>query len=134
MLKDMEHSIHGRWNDHEVCCRLYTSRPTILTESKAQEAPTLLASEKADPQSLASLYHHIYAENKTLKLELASLRYLVNEILMEIRKPTPTVPQPGIQIPKAAPAPPSQQQTEKRKRMSSGASSPYLAATIPKCS
>jgi hypothetical protein len=71
---------------------------------------------EADPQTLASLYDYIQVENKALKLQLASLQCLVNEILTEIRKPTTTTASQPEKVPEAAPAPPSQQQMEKRKR------------------
>jgi hypothetical protein len=47
---------------------------------------------EADPQTLTGLYEYIQAENKALKLQLASLQCLVNDILTEIKKPTPTAP------------------------------------------
>jgi hypothetical protein len=66
------------------------------------------------------LHQYLIAENKALKVELASLHYLITEILMEIRKPTPTQ-QSDIQVPETASAPPSQQPMEQKwKRMTLG--------------
>jgi hypothetical protein len=73
---------------------------------------------------LAVLYNYIQAENTALKLQLASLQCPVNEILTEIRKPTTTTVLQTEKVPDATPAPPSQQQTEKRKR--TGPGSPTL--------
>jgi hypothetical protein len=81
------------------------------------------AQPEADPQTLASLYNYIQVENTALKLQLASLQCMINEILTEIRKPTATTIQPAKE-PEAAMVPPSQQHTEKCKRATLGELSP----------
>jgi hypothetical protein len=73
---------------------------------------------------LTGLYEYIQAENKALKLRLASLQCLGNDILTEIKKPIPTAQQPEIQVPETASAPTSQQSKEKQKRMTLGELSP----------
>jgi hypothetical protein len=70
---------------------------------------------EADPQTLTGLYEYIQTENKALKLQLASLQCLVNDILTETKKPTSTARQPEIQVPETVLAPPSQQLKEKQK-------------------
>jgi hypothetical protein len=94
----------------------------IEPDNRAGEKPMLCCSLHPSAYAmLLDLYQYHIGEYTALKLELASLRCLVTEILTEIRlKPTPTLtPQLPVvrQEPKAATAPPCQQKTDsKRKR------------------
>jgi hypothetical protein len=61
-------------------------------ELDAGPTPPAAASEKVlDMPTFAVLYEYIQAENRALKLQLASLQCLVNNIRMEIKKLVPTV-------------------------------------------
>jgi hypothetical protein len=91
-------------------------------------APTTPSKEQleADPQIIAGFYSYIRMENKGLRLDVASLQSLVNELVMEIKtlKSTLTALQPELQVPEAASALPSQQPKEKRKGTALGELSP----------
>jgi hypothetical protein len=98
-----------------LCCSLH---PKAL--SKPRAPPTPPAPKEQDLMILADLRQYLVAEIQALKLELASLRCLSNDILTEVKKkPTP---------PETAPAPPSQQQTEKPKQTTLGGLSPMPRA------
>jgi hypothetical protein len=96
------HFKHKFHSDVKVALRCWFHPEAWRT--KPQEPEKVL-----DMPTLAVLYEYIQAENTALKLQLASLQCMVNDILMEIntQKPTPTTTsQPEIQVPEAVSAPP----------------------------
>jgi hypothetical protein len=118
-----------------LCCDLHpeadTYRYTSPSKPRTEAAPTPPAPQEESLPTLADIRQYLIAENTALKLELASLRCLVTEILKELRKPTPTAPQPVVrQEPKTVMAPPCQQQTEKRKRTTSGSPTPRAPKAV----
>jgi hypothetical protein len=117
------HSVHFKHEFHaDMKVLLYCWFHSEVCSTKPQEldagpTPPATASEKVlDMPTFAVLYEYIQAENRALKLQLASLQCLVNNIQTEIKKLVPTTLQHEFQIPEAALAPPSQQPMEKWKR------------------
>jgi hypothetical protein len=134
------HSAHFKHEFHAdvkvaLCCWFHSEAwRTKPQELDAGPAPPAAASEKVpDMPTFAVLYEYIQAENTALKLQLASLQCLVNDILTEIKKLVPTTLQHEFQIPEAALAPPSQQPMEKRKRTISRRSITHTVTSNKSC-
>ncbi|KAI5798533.1 hypothetical protein FPQ18DRAFT_302604 [Pyronema domesticum] len=121
-------------NGTTTSCPCHTSRPGYgwlhNSERWVKQGKGYVQERHPVELTMEEIRQVVLQEIKALKLELASLRGLVQDLLTELRsKPTLTALQPVVpQAPDAAPAPPGQQQKEKRKRTTSGESSPTQRA------